>query len=118
MTECYFIWFVAEFKLRQEAESIDSLKPPAYIRINKSKPVGNVKCGELDLSNATACECNPQKPLPCGADSNCINRLASIKHYLFSSLLACLMRENQIDRAVDCVYSLPLLFLRVIYYTT
>uniref|UniRef100_A0AAR5P0M7 Histone-lysine N-methyltransferase n=1 Tax=Dendroctonus ponderosae TaxID=77166 RepID=A0AAR5P0M7_DENPD len=64
-----------EFKLRQEAEGIDSLKPPAYIRINKSKPVGNVKCGELDLSNATACECNPQKPLPCGADSNCINRL-------------------------------------------
>ncbi|KAH1021328.1 hypothetical protein HUJ04_010859 [Dendroctonus ponderosae] len=45
-----------EFKLRQEAEGIDSLKPPAYIRINKSKPVGNVKCGELDLSNATACE--------------------------------------------------------------
>lgn len=70
---CYLIIFV-EFKLRREAECINSLKPPPYIRINKNRPVGNVKCIELDLSNATACECDPNKPHPCGPDSNCINR--------------------------------------------
>lgn len=69
-----------EFKLRREAECIDSLKPPHYIKINKNKPVGRVKHLELNLSSATACECNPNVPFPCGPDSNCINRYVS-KYY-------------------------------------
>ncbi|XP_066151969.1 uncharacterized protein NSD isoform X2 [Euwallacea fornicatus] len=64
-----------EFKLRREAECIDSLKPPPYVRINKNKPVGRVKSLELNLSNATACECDPNKLNPCGPETRCINRL-------------------------------------------
>lgn len=67
-----------EFKLRREAECIDSLKPPHYIKINKSKPVGKVKYLELNLSSATACECNPNVPFPCGPDGNCINRYVCV----------------------------------------
>lgn len=55
-------------------ESLNSLKPPPYIRIKSNKPVGSVKLLDLDLSNLTPCECNPKQPNPCGPDSNCLNR--------------------------------------------
>ncbi|XP_060527554.1 histone-lysine N-methyltransferase NSD2 isoform X2 [Cylas formicarius] len=64
-----------EFKLRREAEGIGSLKPPPYIKISKNKPVGNVRVSDMDLSNTTACECDPNSIYPCGPDSYCINRL-------------------------------------------
>ncbi|XP_018579140.1 uncharacterized protein LOC108917152 isoform X2 [Anoplophora glabripennis] len=64
-----------EFKLSQEVESITSLKPPPYIRIKVNKPVGNVRHLDLDLSSTNACECDPNKPHPCGPESDCLNRL-------------------------------------------
>lgn len=63
-----------EFKLSQEVESITSLKPPPYIRIKVNKPVGNVRHMDLDLSSTNACECDPNKPHPCGPESDCLNR--------------------------------------------
>ncbi|KAL1490292.1 hypothetical protein ABEB36_013009 [Hypothenemus hampei] len=64
-----------EFKMRLEAEVAHDLKPPFFVKINKNKPVGNVKIVELDLSNANPCECDPNGPYPCGPSTNCINRL-------------------------------------------
>ncbi|XP_050314892.1 uncharacterized protein LOC126749239 isoform X3 [Anthonomus grandis grandis] len=64
-----------EFKVQTEALCVDRLKPPPYVKINKNKPVGNVKSLELNLSNATACDCDPSRTNPCGPDSSCINRL-------------------------------------------
>ncbi|XP_056637531.1 uncharacterized protein LOC130445723 [Diorhabda sublineata] len=64
-----------QFKLTQSAESVNSMKPPPYIKIKVSKPVGNVRFMDLDLSNTTACDCNPSQPNPCGPDTNCLNRL-------------------------------------------
>ncbi|CAH1155865.1 unnamed protein product [Phaedon cochleariae] len=64
-----------EFKLKMEGESLNSQKPPPYIKIKVNKPVGNVRYMELDLSNTTACDCNPRKRNPCGPDSDCLNRL-------------------------------------------
>ncbi|XP_028134400.2 uncharacterized protein LOC114329479 isoform X1 [Diabrotica virgifera virgifera] len=64
-----------QFKILQAAETAVSMKPPPYIKIKVSKPVGNVRLTELDLSNTTACECDPKQVNPCGPDSNCLNRL-------------------------------------------
>ncbi|XP_072378202.1 uncharacterized protein [Diabrotica undecimpunctata] len=64
-----------QFKILQAAETAVSMKPPPYIKIKVSKPVGNVRLTELDLSNTTACECDPHQVNPCGPDSNCLNRL-------------------------------------------
>ncbi|XP_076253540.1 nuclear receptor binding SET domain protein [Rhynchophorus ferrugineus] len=64
-----------EYKMRREAEIINNLKPPPFVKINKNKPIGNVKTLELNVSSVNACECDPNKPYPCGPDSDCINRL-------------------------------------------
>nr|XP_023029170.1 uncharacterized protein LOC111517303 [Leptinotarsa decemlineata]XP_023029171.1 uncharacterized protein LOC111517303 [Leptinotarsa decemlineata]XP_023029172.1 uncharacterized protein LOC111517303 [Leptinotarsa decemlineata] len=64
-----------EFKLSLDVESLNSQKPPPYIKIKVNKPVGNVRQMELDLSNTTACECDPSQPHPCGPDTDCLNRL-------------------------------------------
>ncbi|CAG9854075.1 unnamed protein product [Phyllotreta striolata] len=72
---------VIAHKLKKQFKSIlttatqSCQKPPPYIKIKVSKPVGNVKLSDMDLSNITACECDPTLPNPCGPDSNCLNRL-------------------------------------------
>lgn len=55
-------------------ESLNTLKPPPYIRIKVNKPVGNVRHMDLDLSSTTSCECDPRKTNPCEPDSDCLNR--------------------------------------------
>lgn len=69
-----FYLFILEFKQNQENESLNSQKPPHYIRIKVNKPVGNVRVFDMNLSNTTACECDPNKRNPCGPDSDCLNR--------------------------------------------
>ncbi|CAH1969553.1 unnamed protein product [Acanthoscelides obtectus] len=64
-----------EFKNTQQVESPSSQKPPPYIKIKVNKPVGNVRQLDLDLSNTTACNCDPNQENPCGPDSDCLNRL-------------------------------------------
>ncbi|VEN39926.1 unnamed protein product [Callosobruchus maculatus] len=63
------------FKNTQQVESPNSQKPPPYIKIKVNKPVGNVRQLDLDLSNTTACNCDPNQKNPCGPDSDCLNRL-------------------------------------------
>nr|CAH7733445.1 unnamed protein product [Callosobruchus chinensis] len=64
-----------EFKNTQQVESLNSQKPPPYIKIKVNKPVGNVRQLDLDLSNTTPCNCDPNQKNPCGPDSDCLNRL-------------------------------------------
>lgn len=69
-----FFNIFSEFKKTREVESLNSLKPPPYIRIKANRPVGNVRHMDLDLSSTTSCECDPRKPNPCEPDSDCLNR--------------------------------------------
>ncbi|GJQ75891.1 putative histone-lysine N-methyltransferase [Trypoxylus dichotomus] len=50
-------------------------KPPHYIKIKVNRPVGNVRQFDGNVSNTTPCECDPKNKNPCGADSDCLNRL-------------------------------------------
>ncbi|KRT86397.1 PHD finger motif containing protein [Oryctes borbonicus] len=50
-------------------------KPPPYIKIKVNRPVGNVRQFDGNVSNTTPCECDPKSKNPCGADSDCLNRL-------------------------------------------
>lgn len=49
-------------------------KPPQYVKIKTNKPVGSVKMLEVDTSNISPCECDPNSDHPCSPDSECLNR--------------------------------------------
>ncbi|KAJ8715497.1 hypothetical protein PYW07_009979 [Mythimna separata] len=63
-----------------EEESLDiasSLLPPHYVKLKVNKPCGSL-CGrklEDPESSLTQCECNPNDEDPCGAYSQCLNRM-------------------------------------------
>lgn len=44
------------------------------MRIKFNKPFGNVKNVETNSTTMTPCECDPNKPNPCGPGSDCLNR--------------------------------------------
>ncbi|KAI4461952.1 set domain protein [Holotrichia oblita] len=66
-----------EFKqaIIDEAAIKSKHKPPHFIKIKVNRPVGNVRQFDGNISNTTPCECDPKSKNPCGADSDCLNRL-------------------------------------------
>lgn len=53
-------------------------KPPSYTKIRSNKPVGSIKALEVDTSNISPCECDPDSDHPCNQDSECLNRWVKI----------------------------------------
>lgn len=49
-------------------------KPPTYVKLKTNKPVGTVRTMEVNVSNMTPCECDPNSKNPCAPDSDCLNR--------------------------------------------
>lgn len=55
------------------------MKPPQYTKIKTNKPVGSVKVLEVDTSNISPCECDPDSDHPCSPDSECLNRILMVE---------------------------------------
>lgn len=68
-----------EEKAVREAESRPGLKPPTYVKLKTNKPVGNVRTMEVNVSNMTPCECDPNSKNPCAPDSDCLNRILMVE---------------------------------------
>lgn len=66
---------LAEFKSSKRVLFKENAKPPPYGRIKFNKPYGNVRPSDTNISNTTACDCDPKDDYPCGPDSDCLNRL-------------------------------------------
>lgn len=64
-----------QLKLQRDLALRKTEKPPPYIRIRINRPVKNVKPSDLNVSNTNACNCREYMPNPCGANSDCLNRL-------------------------------------------
>lgn len=66
-------------KAVREAETRPGLKPPTYVKLKTNKPVGNVRTMEVNVSNMTPCECDPNSKNPCALDSDCLNRILMVE---------------------------------------
>jgi hypothetical protein len=49
-------------------------KPSQYKTIKANKPFGDCPVFVDDQHDHQSCDCDPDKPDPCGKDSDCINR--------------------------------------------
>ncbi|KAK3914863.1 Histone-lysine N-methyltransferase, H3 lysine-36 specific [Frankliniella fusca] len=65
-------------KIQSQSKS-NPMKPPQYVKIKTNKPVGSVKVLEVDTSNISPCECNPNSQHPCSPDSECLNRILMVE---------------------------------------
>ncbi|XP_024139017.1 histone-lysine N-methyltransferase, H3 lysine-36 specific [Oryzias melastigma] len=63
-----------EMKQLQEDRKNDK-KPPPYRHIKVNRPIGKVQIITADLSEIPRCNCKASDENPCGADSECINRM-------------------------------------------
>uniref|UniRef100_A0A3P9IRQ7 Histone-lysine N-methyltransferase, H3 lysine-36 specific n=1 Tax=Oryzias latipes TaxID=8090 RepID=A0A3P9IRQ7_ORYLA len=63
-----------EMKQLQEDRKNDK-KPPPYRHIKVNRPIGKVQIITADLSEVPRCNCKASDENPCGADSECINRM-------------------------------------------
>ncbi|GLV35862.1 Nuclear receptor binding SET domain protein [Carabus blaptoides fortunei] len=62
-------------RANRAAEARNGMKPPPYTKIKVNRPVGDVRTADADTSNTTPCDCDPNWELPCGPDSDCLNRI-------------------------------------------
>ena len=51
------------------------LKPPLFTKIKTNRPVDDCPVYTADPLDNQVCDCDPNAESPCGADSECINRL-------------------------------------------
>ncbi|XP_054259007.1 histone-lysine N-methyltransferase NSD2 [Macrosteles quadrilineatus] len=68
-----------EEKASRDAETRPGMKPPNYVKLKTNKPVGNVRTMDMNLSNLTPCECDPNSDNPCAPDSDCLNRILMVE---------------------------------------
>jgi len=66
-------------KASRDAETRPGMKPPNYVKLKTNKPVGNVRTMDMNLSNLTPCECDPNADSPCAPDSDCLNRILMVE---------------------------------------